>query len=68
MPGEGKSQITFSLQTAGADTDIDEMEKAVRAISYDSLQWLNCEVVDLGFYGLKKLVIVWYVISSTITH
>lgn len=51
-----KSVVTMDIKPWDDETDLEEMEKAVRAIEKDGLVWGASKLVDVGF-GIKKLQI-----------
>ena len=53
----GRSQIVYDIKPWGEDTDMAELEKAVRAVERPGLQWMGSQLKDVA-YGVKKLVII----------
>ncbi|CAI2727592.1 unnamed protein product [Schistosoma spindalis] len=51
-----KSMVVFDIKPWGDETDMAEMEKAVRSIEVDGLLWGSSKLVPLA-YGIKKLQI-----------
>ncbi|CAH8525439.1 unnamed protein product [Schistosoma guineensis] len=51
-----KSMVVFDVKPWGDETDMAEMEKAVRSIQADGLLWGSSKLVPLA-YGIKKLQI-----------
>uniref|UniRef100_A0A3Q0KDY8 Elongation factor 1-beta, putative n=1 Tax=Schistosoma mansoni TaxID=6183 RepID=A0A3Q0KDY8_SCHMA len=51
-----KSTVIFDVKPWGDDTDMAEMEKAVRSIQTDGLLWGASKLIPLA-YGIKKLQI-----------
>lgn len=51
-----KSMITLDVKPWDDETDVKEMEKAVRSIEADGLLWGTSKFADVAF-GIKKLVI-----------
>ena len=51
-----KSNILLDVKPWDDETDLGEMEKAVRAIEKDGLLWGTAKLVPVG-YGIKKLQI-----------
>eukprot|EP00005_Dracoamoeba_jomungandri_P001246 CAMPEP_0174251230 /NCGR_PEP_ID=MMETSP0439-20130205/1123_1 /TAXON_ID=0 /ORGANISM="Stereomyxa ramosa, Strain Chinc5" /LENGTH=127 /DNA_ID=CAMNT_0015331497 /DNA_START=33 /DNA_END=416 /DNA_ORIENTATION=- len=51
-----KSNVIFDVKPWGADTDIEALEAAVRAIEMDGLNWSVSKIVPIAF-GVKKLQI-----------
>merc|ERR1712025_346222 len=49
-----KSNVVLDIKTWDDETDLVEMEKAVRAIAMDGLTWGDSKFVEIGF-GIKKL-------------
>ncbi|EAL48944.1 hypothetical protein CL6EHI_146390 [Entamoeba histolytica] len=63
----GQSQIVYDIKPWGEDTNLDEMEAAVRAISREGLEWKGSERKDVA-YGIKKLTIICNVLDSVDTE
>ena len=63
----GKSQIVYEIKPWGEDTDLEAMEKAVREIKRDGLEWLGSKLEDIAF-GVKKLVIICNVLDTVDTE
>ena len=63
----GKSQIVYDIKPWGEETNLDEMEAAVRAIKRDGLEWLGSKREDIAF-GVKKLVIICNVLDTVDTE
>ena len=63
----GKSQIVYEVKPWDDTTNLDEMEKAIREISMDGLEWLGSERKDVAF-GIKKLMIVCNVTDDVCTE
>ena len=53
----GQSQIVYDIKPWGEETDLKEMERLVREIKIDGLEWQGSEFRDVA-YGVKKLVII----------
>eukprot|EP00005_Dracoamoeba_jomungandri_P002815 CAMPEP_0174250900 /NCGR_PEP_ID=MMETSP0439-20130205/915_1 /TAXON_ID=0 /ORGANISM="Stereomyxa ramosa, Strain Chinc5" /LENGTH=222 /DNA_ID=CAMNT_0015331083 /DNA_START=48 /DNA_END=716 /DNA_ORIENTATION=- len=51
-----KSNVIFDIKPWGLDTDLEAMERDVRAITMDGLVWSVSKLVDIAF-GVKKLQI-----------
>ncbi|KAF5325948.1 hypothetical protein D9611_001012 [Ephemerocybe angulata] len=51
-----KSVVTFEVKPWDDETDMAELEKAVRSIEWDGLVWGSSKLVPIG-YGIKKLQI-----------
>jgi len=49
-----KSNVVLDIKPWDDETDLVEMEKAVRAIAMDGLTWGDSKLVEIGF-GIKKL-------------
>jgi len=49
-----KSNVVLDIKPWDDETDLGEMEKAVRGIVMDGLTWGNSKLVEIGF-GIKKL-------------
>jgi len=49
-----KSNVVLDIKPWSDETDLQEMEKAVRAIVMEGLTWGNSKFVEIGF-GIKKL-------------
>ncbi|EDR22397.1 hypothetical protein ENUP19_0274G0092 [Entamoeba nuttalli] len=63
----GQSQIVYDIKPWGEDTNLDEMEAAVRAITREGLEWKGSERKDVA-YGIKKLTIICNVLDSVDTE
>ena len=63
----GKSQIVYDIKPWGEDTNLEEMEAAVRKIEKEGLQWLGSEFKEVAF-GIKKLTIICNVLDSVDTE
>jgi elongation factor 1-beta len=55
----------FDVKPLGDDTDLNEMEKVVRAITLDGLTWGPSKFVDIA-YGVKKLQISCVVVDDKV--
>merc|ERR1711879_47911 len=60
-----RSNIIFDVKPLGDDTDLNEMEKVVRAITLDGLTWGPSKFVDIA-YGVKKLQISCVVVDDKV--
>ncbi|EDR21791.1 elongation factor 1-delta, putative [Entamoeba dispar SAW760] len=63
----GQSQIVYDIKPWGEDTNLEEMEAAVRAITREGLEWKGSERKDVA-YGIKKLTIICNVLDSVDTE
>ena len=63
----GKSQIVYEIKPWGEETNLDEMEAAVRAIKRDGLEWLGSKREEIAF-GIQKLVIICNVLDTVDTE
>ncbi|KAL5262652.1 hypothetical protein ACHWQZ_G008149 [Mnemiopsis leidyi] len=60
-----KSNVVLDIKPWDDETDLQEMEKAVRAIKMDGLTWGDSKLVEIGF-GIKKLRISTCIIDELV--
>jgi len=62
----GRSTLILDVKPLGSDTDMKELEAAVRAIVMDGLRWAGSELVPIG-YGIKKLRIISVIVDDLVS-
>ena len=62
----GKSSIVLDVKPWDDETDLAELEKAVRGIKPEGLEWQAGQLEDIGF-GIKKLRIMCQVVDDLIS-
>ncbi|KAL5262653.1 hypothetical protein ACHWQZ_G008150 [Mnemiopsis leidyi] len=60
-----KSNVVLDIKPWDDETDLQAMEKAVRAIKMDGLTWGDSKLVEIGF-GIKKLRISTCIIDELV--
>ncbi|PVU86588.1 hypothetical protein BB561_006651 [Smittium simulii] len=61
-----KSMITLDVKPWDDETDLAEMERLVRSIAMEGLEWKSAQLVAIG-YGIKKLRISCVVIDEHVS-
>jgi elongation factor 1-beta len=61
-----KSNVLFDVKPFDAETDMAELEKAVRGIEMEGLTWGGSKLADVA-YGVKKLVINTVVLDDLVS-
>jgi len=62
----GRSTLILDVKPLGSETDMKELEAAVRAIVMDGLRWAGSELVPIG-YGIKKLRIISVIVDDLVS-
>jgi len=62
----GRSTLILDVKPLGSDTDMKQMEDAVRKIAMDGLRWAGSELVPIG-YGIKKLRIISVIVDDLVS-
>jgi len=62
----GRSTLILDVKPLGSDTDMKELEAAVRKIEMDGLRWAGSELVAIG-YGIKKLRIISVIVDDLVS-
>lgn len=63
--GKAKSNLTIDVKPEDAETDMDEVTEAVKAIEMDGLKWLGGQLIDVA-YGIQKLRIMCQITDEKI--
>ena len=63
---EAKSQIIFDVKPWDDETDLDEMERKIKGIELNGLQWGATKRVEVG-YGIKKLQVMCNVVDCLVS-
>lgn len=61
-----RSAVVLDVKPEGSETDLDELEKKVREIAIEGLEWKASERVNVG-YGIKKLRIMCYIVDALVS-
>lgn len=63
---QARSTVVLDVKPLEAETDLDELQKNIRAISQEGLLWGACEKIPVAF-GIKKLRILCTIVDDLVS-
>lgn len=61
-----RSAVVLDVKPYGSDTDLAELEKMIREIQMEGLEWKASETPEMAF-GVKKLRIMCYIVDNLVS-
>lgn len=61
-----KSAVILDVKPWGEETDMAELEKLVREITHEGLEWKAAKLIEIAF-GIKKLQIMCHVVDDAVS-